>query len=163
LSTSGQTEFIVRANGQFSLSCESQTSFNGNQYNNLVQETRNGVTKTLTSSANTGFGFNIPLYTGYDSVKVAGAVGVLPLAPRSGKSAGLQMKVNGRTLVISGIADRQGQSMDIGLFRMDGSRVTIRAARSAGDGSYVAEGLPCGIYSAVANGERRIARRIAIP
>jgi len=92
LQTAGQTEFFVRDGGQFSLACETQISFNGNEYKNLVSETRNGVTKILTSSTS-GTGFDLPLYTGYDSTIVAGAVRVLPAAKAAAPAGGRNIRV----------------------------------------------------------------------
>jgi hypothetical protein len=162
LSTSGQTEFIVRENGQFSLACESQTSFNGNQYNNLVQETRNGVTKTLTSS-NSGSGFNLPLYTGYDSAKVANAVPVACVRMRPIIPAGAAVRTEGHTLIITGPGNMHGQAAAISVFSATGSRMTTRAIQTAGNASVVVAGLARGIYMVRTNCGRTNANRVMVP
>jgi hypothetical protein len=160
LPTSGQTEFIIKENGQFSLACESQISFNGNMYNNLVQETRGGVTKTLTSS-NSGSGYNLPLYTGYDSAKVALAVkAIQPPHDIAIRLVRPRVRVDGGTIIISGALMQHATTPMV--YAMNGA---VRcAAASAGPGSYAVKGLPGGVYAVViGNGGMPSCSRVLVP
>jgi hypothetical protein len=160
--TSGQTEFVIEDGAQFSLSCATQVSFSNSYYTNLVRETRGGVTKTMTSS-NSGTGWNLPLYTGYDSAKVADAVPVAFADNRSIRLVGPTMRTEGRTLVVSGLSDGNGRPASISAFLVNGSRMTILAMKSIGPGLYAVEGLPRGAYAIMAGNGRRTANRVMVP
>lgn len=141
LPTTGQTEFLVENEGQLSIACASQISFNNSYYANLVRETRNGVTKTLTSS-NSGSGGNLPLYTGYDSLKVAPAVRVLPVALSSGP-AGVRINSCGSGVLRISWADAINPSR-IEAVNVAGRVIVCSAiARTQ---THIA-GLPAGMYA----------------
>jgi len=69
-------------NSAFSVACMSQTNFDGNPYNQLVHEERNGQIADLSVSGNGG-SLNLPLFIGYDQNYVQAK----PAAPRSGALA----------------------------------------------------------------------------
>jgi hypothetical protein len=150
LSTSGQTEFLIENNGQFSLACASQISFNNSYYANLVRETRNGVTKTLTASTS-GSGGDLPLYTGYDSAAVANAVAVLPVAQSAAPAGGRSIRILATRGALT-ISWGGGQTPD--RVEVIDVRGRIVASRKSFDGRTGAiEGLAAGAYRIVATGK----------
>jgi hypothetical protein len=159
--TAGETEFVIEDGAQLSIAGETQVSFSGQEYQSLVQETRGGVTKTLTSSQNGGY--NFALYTGYDSAKVANAVPVVFEGNRTIKAAGVTIRTAGRTLIISGLPDESGRPAIVSVFSVNGSRMTTCTMRSAGRGLFAIDGLSSGVYAVMTDGGRKIADRVMVP
>jgi hypothetical protein len=158
--TSSQTMFVIQDGGQLSISCASQISFTNSYYTNLVQETRAGVTKTLTSG-NSGTGSNMPLFVGYDSAKVAGAVPVVQARNPVIATHGLQVRTEGRTIFVAGPISGTGYALRI--FAVDGSRVVNCRVHAVDRGSYAIEGLSSGLYTILADNGRKIAHRVMVP
>ena len=148
-STAGQTMFVVGDGAQFSAAGVTQVSFNGSEFSNLVQQTRGGVTKTLTSSANGGG--DMPLFTGYDSAAVANAVAVLPGAKTAAPAGGRNIRI----LVTRGavtVSWGSGQTPD--RVEVVDVRGRIVAFRNAFDGrTGTIEGLAPGAYRIVVTGK----------
>jgi len=157
--TSSQTEFVIQDGAQFSLSCETQVSFSNSYYGNLVRETRNGVTKTMTSSAS-GSGYNLPLYCGYDSAKVADAVRVQPRAITESAHAAPRIRAENSRIVIAG-AFRNGTEAPIIVVAANGSHMTQRI-ENIGPDSYVVRGLPAGAYFVFVSQGQKSGYRIII-
>jgi hypothetical protein len=156
LPTAGQTEFLIENSGQFSLSCASQISFNNSYYANLVRETRNGVTKTLTSSTS-GSGGNLPLYTGYDSAKVQSAVSTQLPECRAIDTHRPGVRVEGRKIVIAGLPQRAD------IFSIDGARLTTCTVRKVG-GFAIIDGIRSGAYViSITNGGQKTTYSAIVP
>ena len=141
--------FIVDDGGEFTLAGEAEVWFGGSGYTNLVQQTRAGVTKTLTRSQNGGN--NLPLFVGYDSVKV----GVRPAIGASTPLNRPEIRVSGKTLIVSGISNAAEGPLQVILYSMNGSRVLAREVARTGKSEYSLKGLSPGLYAASISGSSR--------
>jgi len=160
LSTTGQNMFVVKDGAQFCLGGLVQNSFSGTEYHNLVQETRNGVTRLLTMEQNGGY--NLPLYCGYDSASVANAVQVRAFIDHRSRPVMPSMRVAGRSIIITGARRVNGNPPPVELFAVDGSRMISCRAKFLGGNSYLFEEVPGGAYIAVLAGDRHAAQRFVI-
>jgi hypothetical protein len=157
-STAGQTMFVVQDGAQFAAACVTQISFSGNEFSNLVRETRAGVAKTLTSSANGGA--DMPLYTGYEAAKIPSDV--LPAVqasrkPDSRTDLKIASGIDGR-LTISWPGRLRATCVD--LYAASGARVAAVVPRGP---ACEVPGLPVGIYQVIVSGGGfRTARSIVV-
>jgi hypothetical protein len=136
--------FIIGESGEFTLAGEAEVWFGGSGYTNLVQQTRGGATKTLTRSQNGGN--NMPLFVGYDSVKVANAVPVHRLIAPDRQIPGPRVNVRGGALFVAGMEGAGEKAAPFEIFSIDGSRPVMRIAQSIDNRSYCITGLPAGAY-----------------
>jgi hypothetical protein len=113
------------------------------------------------TSSNSGSGYNLPLYTGYDSAKVALAVkAIQPPHDIAIRLVRPRVRVDGGTIIISGALMQHATTPMV--YAMNGA---VRcAAASAGPGSYAVKGLPGGVYAVViGNGGMPSCSRVLVP
>jgi hypothetical protein len=156
-STAGMTMFVIQDGAQFSAACATQTSFNGNAFSNIVQETRAGVTKMLTSSANGGS--DMALYTGYEVAKIPADVytGIRQPIREIRNTADLRISSDMHGMLT--ISWPGGQPAHVDLYSASGAHATSVLLQAGGCSI---RDLPAGIYRAIVSGKGfRIAASIA--
>ena len=157
-STSGMTMFVVEDGAQFSAACATQTTFSGNAFSNIVQETRAGVAKTLTSSANGGS--DMALYTGYEAAKIPADVYTGSRQPIRTIQNAAELRIASGPRGKLTISWRGGLPARVDLFSASGAHVVSILPQADG---YAMQDLPAGIYRTVVSGEGyRIAKSVAI-
>jgi hypothetical protein len=154
--------FVVVDPAQFCLAGAQQIHFSGTGFDNLVVETRGGVTKTLTSSQNPT-GQNLPLYTAYDSTKIPANLSSA-LVPKSiPRQQGMRSRSTGRGAVVLENAWTGGNAV-IEVFAASGAciRRVVSGDEPAGDAHL--GGLPRGIYTIkVTTGAAQRTIRLVVP
>jgi len=148
--TTGQTMFVIKEGAQFSAACVTQVSFNGTTFSNLVAETRAGVTKTLTSSANSGD--NMALYTGYEAAKIPADVYSTPVhQPIRIDQSPKELRIaSGKRGMLTISWSGQSQQARVDLYSASGAHAASIAAHGP---ACRMNALPAGIYRAVVSGE----------